>query len=78
MTLLVHLRPALGFISGVGVADANNTRCLEGEDKHSLSSKKTSLMIMAASLPGGVKMNIRIAATGKEFTAATKLVMYLS
>ena len=36
---MVHLRPALGFISGVGVADANNSRCLEGERKALLEFK---------------------------------------
>ena len=41
ITLLVqYLRPALGFISGVGVEDANNIRCLEGERKALLEFRK--------------------------------------
>ena len=47
-----------------------------GRDKHSLSSKKAFLMPTATSLLGGAEMNIRIAAIGKEFTAATKQVVY--
>ncbi|XP_023886913.1 receptor-like protein EIX1 [Quercus suber] len=31
LTLLLHLRPALGFISSVGDADSDNIRCLDGE-----------------------------------------------
>uniref|UniRef100_A0A2N9IHU1 Leucine-rich repeat-containing N-terminal plant-type domain-containing protein n=1 Tax=Fagus sylvatica TaxID=28930 RepID=A0A2N9IHU1_FAGSY len=38
LTLLVFLRPAIGFISGVG--DANNIRCLEGERQALLEFKK--------------------------------------
>ncbi|KAL4594970.1 hypothetical protein ACB092_12G057600 [Castanea dentata] len=38
--LLVHLSPALGFISGAGVGDANNIRCLEGERQALLEFKK--------------------------------------
>ncbi|KAK7850000.1 receptor-like protein eix2 [Quercus suber] len=40
LALLVHLRPALGFISGVGVGDANNISCLEGERQALLEFKK--------------------------------------
>uniref|UniRef100_A0A7N2MKU5 Leucine-rich repeat-containing N-terminal plant-type domain-containing protein n=1 Tax=Quercus lobata TaxID=97700 RepID=A0A7N2MKU5_QUELO len=41
ITLLVqYLRPALGFISGVGVGDANNIRCLEGERQALLEFRK--------------------------------------
>ena len=38
--LLVHLSPALGFILGAGVGDANNIRCLEGERQALLEFKK--------------------------------------
>ncbi|KAL4594966.1 hypothetical protein ACB092_12G057300 [Castanea dentata] len=37
---LVHLRSALGFISGVGVGDANDIICLEGERQALLEFKK--------------------------------------
>ncbi|KAK4571391.1 hypothetical protein RGQ29_029989 [Quercus rubra] len=37
---IVRLRPALGFISGVGVGDANNINCLEGERQALLEFKK--------------------------------------
>ena len=40
LALLVHLRRALGFISGVGVGDANNISCLEGERQELLEFKK--------------------------------------
>ncbi|KAM4068878.1 hypothetical protein ACB094_12G045500 [Castanea mollissima] len=40
LMLLVHLSPALGFISGAGVGDANNIRCLEGERQALLEFKK--------------------------------------
>ncbi|KAL4594971.1 hypothetical protein ACB092_12G057700 [Castanea dentata] len=40
ITLLLHLRPAPGFISGVGVGDANNISCLEGERQALLKFKK--------------------------------------
>ncbi|XP_030933555.1 receptor-like protein EIX2 [Quercus lobata] len=38
--LSAHLSPALGFISGVGVGDANNIRCIEGERQALLEFKK--------------------------------------
>nr|POF04416.1 hypothetical protein CFP56_32030 [Quercus suber] len=38
--LSAHLSPALGFISGVGVGDANNIRCIEGERRALLEFKK--------------------------------------
>ncbi|KAK4571389.1 hypothetical protein RGQ29_029987 [Quercus rubra] len=38
--LVQYLRPALGFISGVGVGDANNIRCLEGERQALLEFRK--------------------------------------
>ncbi|XP_050254133.1 receptor-like protein EIX2 [Quercus robur] len=38
--LSAHLSPALGFISGVGVGDANNIRCIEGERQALLQFKK--------------------------------------
>nr|POE80424.1 brassinosteroid lrr receptor kinase brl2 [Quercus suber] len=38
--LYVHLSPALGFILGAGVGDANNIRCLEGERQALLEFKK--------------------------------------
>ena len=40
LMLLVHLSPALGFILGAGVGDANNIRCLEGERQALLEFKK--------------------------------------
>nr|POE79081.1 putative inactive leucine-rich repeat receptor kinase xiao [Quercus suber] len=40
LLVLVHLRPALGFISGVGVGDANNIRCPERERQTLLKFKK--------------------------------------
>ena len=40
LALLVHLRPALGFISGVGVGDANNISCLEWERQALLEFRK--------------------------------------
>ena len=40
LIVLVHLRPALGFISGVGVGDANNIRCPERERQALLKFKK--------------------------------------
>ena len=40
LALSVHLRPALGFISGVGVGDASNISCLEGERQALLKFKK--------------------------------------
>ena len=40
LMLLVHLSPALGFISGAGVGDANNIRCLKGERQALLEFKK--------------------------------------
>ena len=40
LLVLVHLRPALGFISGVGVGDANNIRCPERERQALLKFKK--------------------------------------
>ena len=40
LSVLVHLRPALGFISGVGVGDANNISCLEGESQALIEFKK--------------------------------------
>ena len=36
----MHLRPTLGFISEVGVGDANNIRCLERERQAILKFKK--------------------------------------
>ena len=47
-------------------------------DRHSLSSKKALLMTMVGSLHGEAKMKTRIAATGKEFIAASKQAMYSS
>ncbi|XP_065623465.1 receptor-like protein EIX2 isoform X2 [Quercus suber] len=38
--LSAHLSPALGFISGVGVGDANKIRCIEGERQALLEFKK--------------------------------------
>ncbi|KAK7831149.1 receptor-like protein eix2, partial [Quercus suber] len=38
--LSAHMSPALGFISGVGVGDANNIRCIEGERQALLEFKK--------------------------------------
>ncbi|XP_023877014.1 receptor-like protein EIX2 [Quercus suber] len=40
LMLLVHLSPFLGFISGAGVGDANNIRCLERERLALLEFKK--------------------------------------
>uniref|UniRef100_A0A7N2MLG3 Leucine-rich repeat-containing N-terminal plant-type domain-containing protein n=1 Tax=Quercus lobata TaxID=97700 RepID=A0A7N2MLG3_QUELO len=40
LLVLVHLRPALEFISGVGVGDANNIRCPETERQALLKFKK--------------------------------------
>ena len=40
LMLLVHLSPALGFISGARVGDANNIRCLEGERQALLEFKR--------------------------------------
>ena len=40
LMLLVHLSPALGFISGAGVGDANNIRCLKGERQALLEFKR--------------------------------------
>ena len=40
LMLLVDLSPFLGFISGAGVGDANNIRCLEGERLALLEFKK--------------------------------------
>ena len=40
LLVLVHLRPALGFISGVGVGDANNIRCPKRERPALLKFKK--------------------------------------
>ncbi|XP_030936136.1 receptor-like protein EIX1 [Quercus lobata] len=39
-SLLLHLRPALGFISSVGDADSDNIRCLDGERQALLKLKK--------------------------------------
>ena len=41
LLVLVHLRPALGFISRVGVGDANNIRCPERERQALLKLKKS-------------------------------------
>ena len=40
LMLLVHLSPALGFILGAGVGDANNIRCLKGERQALLEFKR--------------------------------------
>ena len=40
LLVLVHWRPALGFISGVGVGDANNISCPERERQALLKFKK--------------------------------------
>ena len=40
LTLLLHLRPALGFISSVGDADSDNIRCLDGERQALLKLKR--------------------------------------
>ena len=41
LLVLVHLRLALGFISRVGVGDANNIRCPERERQALLKFKKS-------------------------------------
>ncbi|KAK9994644.1 hypothetical protein SO802_024347 [Lithocarpus litseifolius] len=45
-------------------------------DKHCSSSKKESVIPTAGSLHGGAKKKKRIAATGKEFAAATKQAIF--
>ncbi|XP_050254910.1 receptor-like protein EIX2 [Quercus robur] len=44
LMLLLHLRPALGFISSVGDADSDNIRCLDGERQALLKPKKGFLV----------------------------------
>jgi hypothetical protein len=71
-TLLLHLKPALGFISGVG---DGNMWCIERERQALLEFKKALLMTMERSLHGEVNMQRKIAAVGKEFGATTKQAM---
>ena len=75
LLLLLHLNPALGFISGVGDA---NVRCIERERQALLEFKKALLMTMIYSLHGGAKIKRRIVASGKEFIAASTQVTYWS
>ena len=65
LTLFLHLKPALGFTSGVG---NGSVLCIEKERQALLEFKKALLMSTASSLLGGVKMR-RIAAVGMKFTA---------
>nr|XP_023877875.1 receptor-like protein EIX2 [Quercus suber] len=69
LTAKAHLK---GF-KGLELEMLTISGAQRGRDKRSLNSKKPLLMTTVGSLRGGAK--IRIAAIGKEFTAATKLVI---
>uniref|UniRef100_A0A2N9J7R1 Leucine-rich repeat-containing N-terminal plant-type domain-containing protein n=1 Tax=Fagus sylvatica TaxID=28930 RepID=A0A2N9J7R1_FAGSY len=69
------MKPALGFISGVG---DGNMWCIERERQALLEFKKGLIDDNNRLSSWGVKMQRKIAAVGKEFTAVTKQAMYSS